>query len=222
MQECLPPLSILWPDEHRLQADPVARKESLSSAGRPFEGIDIEIETENGLVASRDNPGEIVILSPTVTAGYWKNPSLTAEHLREGRWYSRDIGYFDQAGRIHILDRKQDLMVRHRRTIYPRRIEEEASCHPMVKEVCVVQLDAEEPVTAAVSLRARFRGSVDERWFRDDLLQFLRERLEDDGHVPEQVVVFDELPRNPAGKVLKREVRQGVAERSASGELAHG
>jgi fatty-acyl-CoA synthase len=206
MSECLPPVAILWPSDHGERERP-ATPDVLSSAGKPVEGVKVRIETPDGRKADAQNPGEIVILSPTVTLGYWQAPELTASALRGGWWHSGDIGYFDAEGRLHVLDRVQDILQRNGETIYPREIEEVASAHPKVKEVCVVQPSGSDRIIAAVSLRRAFRENGDS--VAVEVKDYLRETLPPE-KVPDDVVIFPELPRSVQGKVLKREVRDAV------------
>src|SRR5262249_52864614 len=109
MSECLPPVSILWPEEHGTRQHPADRA-TLSSAGRPYDGVRIRIEDDAGRVLPRGETGEIVISSPTVTDGYLNDPDRTAAVLRGGWWHSGDVGLLDERGRVHILDRQADLL----------------------------------------------------------------------------------------------------------------
>lgn len=209
MSECLPPVSILWPEEHGTRVQP-AEPFILRSAGRPFEGVRVRVEAESGAVLAEGRIGEIAIDSPTVTRGYWQDPERTAHALRGGWWHSGDLGFIDDGGRIHVLDRQQDLMTRGGHTVSPRCVEEAASEHPGVKEICVVQAPGSERITAAVSLRRSARHGTEIGRFREELLEFLACRI-DAQDMPDDVRVFEELPRSIQGKVLKREVRDALA-----------
>jgi acyl-CoA synthetase (AMP-forming)/AMP-acid ligase II len=211
MSECLPPVSVLWPSEHGVREQPAPR-DVLASAGRPVDGVQVRIATPNGSASTAHNPGEIVILSPNVTRGYWGAPDLTAAALRDGWWHSGDIGYFDEEGRLHILDRKQDVLERNGHTLYPREIEEVASGHPKVKEVCVVQSSEDGTIVAAASLRRPYRDSAAAASVAAEIKEFLRNALAPE-KLPDEVVIFPELPRSIQGKVLKREVRNAVGGR---------
>lgn len=209
MSECLPPVAVLWPEEHGTRDEP-ADLSVLRSAGRPFPGVQVRIESETGAVLAPGQTGEIAIVSPTVTRGYWNDPERTAEALRGGWWHSGDLGYLDVAGRVHILDRKQDVLRRGGRAIYPRLIEEAGSEHPAVKEICVVQPPESERIVAAVSPRRRARSQPDLERLPDALMNFLRRRVSP-ADLPDEIRVFEELPRSAQGKILKREVRDALA-----------
>jgi fatty-acyl-CoA synthase len=210
MSECLPPVSVLWPEEHGTRQKP-ADPSILRSAGRPFEGVRVRIEAEGGAVLPEGQVGEIAIDSPTVTPGYWNDPERTAHALRGGWWHSGDLGFLDSGGRVHVLDRQQDLITRGDHTVSPRSVEEAASEDPRVKEICVVRAAGSERITAAVSLRRRARAGPGIERFPEELLKFLARRI-DPADVPDEVRVFEELPRSLQGKVLKREVRDALAD----------
>ena len=204
MSECFPPVTALTAQEHGTRERPAPRS-VLSSAGRPVNGVEVRIDVE-----TPDGVGEVLIKSPTVTAGYWHDPKRTAEALRDGWWHSGDVGYMDADGRLHILDRRADLLQRRGRTIYPRPIEEALSDHPAVKEAHAVQLPGSEAVIVAVSLRAASRGGRN-GIFERELLDFASARL-DAADRPDAIEIFPaDLPRSVQGKVLKREVRDVLA-----------
>ena len=207
MAECFPPVTVLWPEDHGPREQP-ADAETLSSAGVPYSGVRVRIDSEDP-----SRPGEILIASPTITAGYWNDPERTAAS-REGEFFrSGDVGFFDTGGRLHVVDRKADLIERHGRTLFPRRVEEVLAQHPAVKEACVVVAEpASERVVAAVSLRPSYRSDADA--VRRSLAGFLESRLPRE-ELPDEIRVFDELPRSVQGKVLKREVRQALASLAA-------
>ncbi len=198
MAECLPPLSILWPEEHGSREDPAAA-ETLRSSGHPYSGVGIRIEA-----------GEILISSPTVMAGYWKDPERTAAQIAGGWYRSGDLGAFDANGRLLVLDRREDVIRRGNVDVYPRSIQEAASEHPMVKEACAVGSPDSEKIIAAVSLRARYRRDAETA--RRALPRWLESRLPREA-VPDEIRVFDELPRSLQGKVLKRRVRDVLSAR---------
>jgi fatty-acyl-CoA synthase len=201
MAECFPPVTVLWPEDHGTPERP-ADPEILTSAGRPYPGVRVRIDS-----ADPTQPGPILIASPTITAGYWNDPDRTAAS-REGEFFrSGDVGFIDDAGLLHVVDRQADLIERHGRTLFPRRIEEVLAQHPAVKESCVVAEPASDRVVAAVSLRPSFRSEADS--VRRSLAGFLEARLARED-LPDEVRVFDELPRSVQGKVLKREVRDAL------------
>jgi fatty-acyl-CoA synthase len=201
MAECLPPVTVLWPEDHGTPEQP-ADPEILSSAGRPYPGVRVRIDS-----ADPTRPGEILMASPTITAGYWNDPDRTAA-AREGEFFrSGDVGFIDDAGRLHVVDRQTDLIERHGRTLFPRQIEEVLAQHAAVKESSVVAEPASDRVVAAVSLRPSFRSEADS--VRRSLAGFLEARLPRED-LPDEIRVFDELPRGAQGKVSKQGVRDAL------------
>ena len=239
MSECPPPVTVLSIEDHGTRERP-ASPDVLSSAGFPAEGVRVMIEAEDGRALAALEIGEVLVSSPAITAGYFGDPGRTAQARRvagasadvarydvdgrlhvsvappgdpsHGWWRSGDMGFLDGAGRLHVLERKQDILRRNGRLLYPRVIEEAVAEHPSVKEVCAVQLPGAETIVAAVSLRARLRGVTRPDAFARELLAFLSSRLLPHER-PDEVRVFPELPRSVQGKVLKREVRNALASR---------
>lgn len=205
MSECFPPVTILWPDDHGTASAP-ADSEALASAGRPYPGVGVRIDDRG---RGSDGTGEILVSSSTLTSGYWNDADRTAAAIHEGWFRSGDVGRFDAEGRLHVLHRKEDVLKRGDREIGPRRIEELASDHAIVKEACAVSGD-DERILLAVSLRPAYRK--DPETSRQSLKEWLESRLPRD-EVPDDVRIFDELPRSAAGKVLKRAVREALFSR---------
>ncbi len=241
MSECPPPVTVLGTEDHGTRERP-AGPEVLSSAGTPAESVRIMIEAEDGRALGAFEIGEVLVSSPAITAGYFGDPERTARARRavrasadvasygaDGRlhvsagppcdppygwWRSGDMGFLDDAGRLHVLERKQDILRRAGHCLHPRVIEEAVAEDPRVKEVCAVHLPGTETIVAAVSLKARFRNEVRPDAFARELLLYLSSRLPP-AERPDEVRVFPELPRSIQGKVLKREVRNALAGRGA-------
>ena len=137
-------------------------------------------------------------------SGYWKLPDATAEALRGGWMHTGDAGRLDAAGYLYLQDRVKDMIVSGGENIYPREIEDALYQHPAVAEAAVIGVPDEawgEAVKAIVVLRPGAAASAAE------LVEFCRGRLA--GYKrPRSVDFVDALPRNPSGKVLKRELRE--------------
>ena len=213
MSELLPPVAVLFPEEHGADGHPAGR-EILSSVGRPVAGVTVRIAAEDGTPVPVGEAGEILISSPTVTAGYWRDPERTANSFHQGFWRSSDAGYLDLEGRLHVIDRKADVLSRRGRAIYPRYVEEACHDHPMVKEAAAVQKTGSEHITVAVSPRRKFRAGLDTERFQQQVMEFVTARLSQED-LPDQIVVFPEIPRSLQGKVLKREVRDALTARES-------
>ncbi|MCH8994595.1 MAG: o-succinylbenzoate--CoA ligase [Chloroflexi bacterium] len=175
----------------------------LGSAGRPLFPTEIRIEDEQDQALPAGEAGEIVVRGPTVTAGYLNDAEATARALRDGWLHTGDIGYLDEEGLLYVLDRRDDLIVSGGENVYPAEVEEVLRSHPAVLDAAVVGLPDERwgrRVAAAVALRP---GSKPDE---EELLAFCRKHLAS-YKAPTQLHIVEQLPRNAAGKLLRRAVR---------------
>ena len=138
--------------------------------------------------------------------GYWNQPEATAKAIRNGWLLTGDIGHGDVEGFFYITDRKKDMLIVNGINVYPREIEEVLYHISGVKEAAVVGVTdprrGEHPVAFVV---AKDGVTLDEK----SILTTLRQKLAD-YKVPKKITFLEALPRNPTGKVLKRELRQQV------------
>jgi fatty-acyl-CoA synthase len=145
--------------------------------------------------------GEIVYRAPTLMAGYWHNPKATAEAFAGGWFHSGDLVRQDEEGYVWVVDRKKDMIISGGENIYCAEVENALAGHPAIVEVAVIgRPDAkwgEVPVAVAAVHTDLDLGDLD---------QFLTERLARYKH-PKALEIVEALPRNPAGKVLKTELR---------------
>jgi fatty-acyl-CoA synthase len=149
--------------------------------------------------------GEIVYRAPTLMAGYWNNPKATAEAFAGGWFHSGDLVRQDEEGYVWVVDRKKDMIISGGENIYCAEVENVLAGHPAIAEVAVIGRPDEkwgEIPVAIVALDAAAKGDPS----LDELADFLNERLARYKH-PKVLEVVDALPRNPAGKVLKTELR---------------
>jgi long-chain acyl-CoA synthetase len=175
------------------------------SIGLPMFGVDLRIVDEKGndLPPGEDNVGEILLRGHNVMKGYYKNPEATAAAMVDGWLRTGDLAYRDEDGFVYIVDRKKDLIIRGGFNVYPREIEEVMHEHSAIAEVSVVGAPDErlgEEVTAFVSLVPGAEATP------QDLIDFTKERVAAYKY-PRRVIVLDELPKGPTGKVLKSELR---------------
>ncbi|MYS81513.1 long-chain-fatty-acid--CoA ligase [Embleya scabrispora] len=189
---CLPPA------DHR-PGSPLLR-----SAGRVCPGNELRILDDAGRELPTGEIGQICIRTPSRMLGYWNRPDATARTLRDGWLYMGDNGYLDEDGYLYVCDRIDDTIIVAGQNIYPAEIEKELAEHPAVAESAVVGLgDARwgEAVHACVAFRPDRRATPRE------LMLFLRGRIAD-YKIPSAYHVLPALPRNPAGKILRRVVRE--------------
>jgi fatty-acyl-CoA synthase len=146
--------------------------------------------------------GEIVYRAPTLMGGYWNNPEATAEAFAGGWFHSGDLVRMDEDGYVWVVDRKKDMIISGGENIYCAEVENVLAAHPSIVEVAVIGRPHEKwgevPVAVAAVTQTDLRI--------EDLGDFLSERLARYKH-PKGLEIVDALPRNPAGKVLKTELR---------------
>lgn len=175
----------------------------LGSVGRPCLYVELEIWDEHGHSLAAGEPGEIVLRGPKVFAGYWRDPEATATAFAGGWFHTGDVGVRDHDGYLFIVDRLKDMIVSGGENIAGSEVERVLYEHAAVLEAAVVGRPdprwGEVPV-AFVALRDGLHSSSDEliAHCRANLAKF---------KVPASVTFVDALPRNPSGKVLKRELR---------------
>lgn len=174
------------------------------SVGCPPPFSEVRIVDEAGHDLPPGQPGEIVGRGPFVMQGYWGKPQLTAETVRDGWIHSGDIGYLDDEGYLHLVDRKKDMIDSGGVKVYPRDIEDIASRHPAIAEVAAFGIPHEtwgETPLAAVVLKVGADATASE------LRDWINERVAARYQRVQEVVILPAFPRNAAGKTLKREMR---------------
>jgi fatty-acyl-CoA synthase len=182
--------------------------EKVGSAGRPPLYSDVSVLDADGAPCPPGERGEICTRGPNVMAGYWNRPDATADAIdRDGWFHSGDLGYLDDEGFLFVVDRVKDMVITGGENVYPAEVESVLYEHPDVVEVAVIGLPDErwgEAVTAVVALKPDASLTLDElRTFGGDKLAKYK--------LPSRLETVDALPRNPAGKVLKFELRQRFA-----------
>lgn len=185
------------------EAAAVGDEDRLVSVGVARTGIEVRIVGEDGGALPACEVGEVLVRGDTVMRGYWNRPEASAETLKSGWLHTGDLGRLDSRGYLTLLDRKKDLIISGGSNIYAREIEELLLGHPDVAEVAVIGLpDPEwgESVAAVVvpAGGAGDRASLD-RFCLERIARFKR---------PKRYEFVAELPKNAAGKVLKRELRE--------------
>jgi len=182
------------------------------TVGRPVFGVELRIVDEQHRVLPPDTPGQVCIRGANVMAGYLDDPAASAAAVRDGWLYSGDVGVLDRAGRLTIVDRIKDMIIRGGFNVYPAEVEAVLVEHPAIRDAVVVGVPDErygEEVLAAVVLHP------DAALEPAELLGFCRGRLSR-VKLPRLLTRLLELPVGASGKVLRREVRRAAL----AGELA--
>ncbi|MGB3229351.1 MAG: fatty-acid--CoA ligase FadD5 [Mycobacterium sp.] len=181
----------------------------LGSVGKVIPTVSARIVDEDMNDVPGGQVGEIVYRAPTLMAGYWNNPEATAEAFAGGWFHSGDLVRQDDEGYIWVVDRKKDMIISGGENIYCAEVENVLAAHPDIVEVAVIGRAhprwGEVPV-AVVVLRSSLGATNRDTTGPADLDEFLSGRLARYKH-PKAIEVVDALPRNPAGKVLKTELR---------------
>ncbi|MBV8967336.1 MAG: AMP-binding protein, partial [Mycobacteriaceae bacterium] len=146
--------------------------------------------------------GEIVYRAPTLMAGYWNNPGATAAAFAGGWFHSGDLVRQDDEGYIWVVDRKKDMIISGGENIYCAEVENVLAAHPAIVEVAVIGRPHDKWGEVPIAVAAVAESGLT----RADLDEFLSGRLARYKH-PKGLEIVDALPRNPAGKVLKTELR---------------
>jgi long-chain acyl-CoA synthetase len=173
------------------------------SVGTPIESVEMKIVDPEDREVADGELGEIVIKGPNVMKGYFANPAATAEAIRDGWFHSGDIGYRDPDGYFFIVDRVKDMINVSGFKVFPREVEEVLFRHAAVKEAAVVGIPDPvrgEAVKAYVVLNEGALATAEE-------LQALCRAAVADYKVPGRIEFLPGLPKNPTGKILKKDLR---------------
>ena len=172
------------------------------SVGKVIPTVAARVVDENMNDVPVGEVGEIVYRAPTLMSGYWNNPEATAEAFAGGWFHSGDLVRMDEDGYVWVVDRKKDMIISGGENIYCAEVENVLAGHPGIAEVAVIGRAHEKWGEVPIAVAA----VTDESLRLDDLAEFLAERLARYKH-PKALEIVDALPRNPAGKVLKTELR---------------
>jgi acyl-CoA synthetase (AMP-forming)/AMP-acid ligase II len=158
----------------------------------------------DGEAVAPGDPGEIVVRGPNVFAGYWNHPEYTEQAFIDGWFRTGDVGVADDDGDLYLVDRRRDLIIVSGFNVYPREVEDVLRRHPNVGD-CAVVGDHDE--RTGESVRAIVVADPPgETVDPEDLIAFCARSLAP-YKVPATVQVVDQIPRNAAGKVLRRALR---------------
>ena len=173
------------------------------SIGTPILNVEIKISDTEGRALPAGEIGEIAIKGPNVMQGYFRQPKETAEVMRDGWFLTGDIGKMDDDGYVYLVDRAKDMINVAGFKVWPREVEDILLQHPSLSEVAVVGIEDSESGEAVKAFAVLRQGlTMEER----ELINYARSRMAV-YKAPRFVEFIDALPKNPAGKTLKRELR---------------
>jgi long-chain acyl-CoA synthetase len=185
--------------------DPVGNPRLLRSCGKPYPWVELRVVDPAGDDVPAGTVGELWTRSHQNTIGYWNNPAATAEAITPDGWFrTGDAGYLDADGYVYLHDRVKDMIVTGGENVYPAEVENVLMKHPGVADVAVIGVPDER---WGETVKAIVVPASAEPVSEADLIAFAR------GHLaayklPKSVDYAEVLPRNPSGKLLKRELRE--------------
>jgi len=180
------------------------------STGKAFFHTDVRVVDERGRDVAPGAVGEVLVRGPHLMKGYWNRPEATADAIRDGWLYTGDLATVDADGFVYIADRKKDMIISGGENVYPAEIENVILSHPGVREVAVIGRPSVKWGESALAIVVRKDPALSERAVLEHCSgKLARYKL------PRAVRFADELPRNPAGKVLKRLLRERFPEPAA-------
>jgi long-chain acyl-CoA synthetase len=189
------------PSTHSNSAGPV---DKLGSVGPPILDVEARLVDAEGRDVARGEPGELIVRSPGMMLGYWRNPEATAQTIRDGWLYTGDVAVVDEHGYYTIVDRLKDMIAAGGFKIWPLEVETALLDHPAVAEVAIVGIpdaDAGERPMAFIVRVPRAAVTAEE------IVAFAA-RVLAKYKVPVRVEFVEELPRLSTGKVKRRELRE--------------
>lgn len=190
-------------------------RSEVHTASKPFSVGKVHLFEELRVVDEKGNPvptgeiGEIIVRGPHIMEGYYKDAVRTAESLRDGWFFTQDLGRFDEEGFLYVIERKHNMIISGGENIYPKEVEDVLFHHPAVADVAVFGLPDRlwgQKVCAAIVPKTGAQLT------RDEVIEFCRQRVA--GYKkPKSVFFVESLPRNAVGKVVRTELKERFQDR---------
>ena len=186
-----------------LTFNPLGGTAKPGSIGIPMPSTDIQIVDENGKEVNVGESGELIAKGPQIMLGYWNNAKESSATIKDGWLYTGDIAQMDEDGYFQIVDRKKDVILVSGFNVYPNEIEEQIAKLPEVKEVGVIGLPDENTGERVCAYIVSTTGTLTQAQVIAHCEKTLaRYKL------PKSVIIVNELPKSPIGKILRRELRR--------------
>ncbi|HYD44546.1 MAG TPA: long-chain-fatty-acid--CoA ligase [Phenylobacterium sp.] len=185
-------------------ADHAPGRGKLRSCGVPAPGREVRVVDGEGRTLPPGEVGEIVVRAACIMRGYWKRPEATAEAIRDGWFHTGDAGYFDGEGYLYIHDRVKEMIVSGGENTYPAEVENALAAHPDILDAAVIGVPDEKWGEAVKAIVVARPGAGLEA---AGIIAFARRRIA--GYkLPKSVDFVETIPRNPSGKILRRDLRK--------------
>ena len=190
-------IPFLYPEDHEIS------RGKLRSCGKAAKGVGLRVVDSDDNDVPVGEVGEVIIKSELNMKGYWNRPEATAEAIKDGWFYSGDVGYFDDEGFLYIHDRVKDMIVSGGENIYPAEVENALLSHPQIADAAVIGIPDDKWGEATKAFIVQTEGEpLDEA----EVISYVRTQIA--GYkCPKTVEHINELPRNPSGKILRKDLR---------------
>jgi len=176
----------------------------LRSCGQKYTGVDIKIVDDNGNEVPTGEVGEITIKSTIIMKGYWHRDEANSESIVDSWFHTGDAGYFDDEDFLYIYDRVKDMIISGGENIYPAEVENALMSHPDIIDAAAVGVPDDkwgETVKGFVILKEGVELT------EQDIIASTKEKIAS-YKCPTSINFIQEMPRNPSGKILRRELRE--------------
>jgi acyl-CoA synthetase (AMP-forming)/AMP-acid ligase II len=204
-------ITSLGPEDHFITGTPEQREKKLkrlASIGKPMADVQMKVVNDDGNTLGVGEVGEILAKGPRAMSGYWKDEEKTKKTIDKDGWvHTGDIGYVDEDGYYFLSGRSSDIIIRAGENISPEELENAIREFPKVEDVAVIGVPDEtwgEEPRAVVILK---KGIPKSKAVEDEIMEHCRQNLASFKR-PRTVVFVDDLPRNPLGKLIKKEIRE--------------
>jgi long-chain acyl-CoA synthetase len=198
-----PEITVLSKANLRYSLESNETESVVASCGQPCIDVHARIVDEAGCDVEVGEIGEIIVKSKRIMTEFWRKPEETKKTIQDGWLFTGDLGYYDEHGYIYIADRKKDMIVTGGENVYPIEVENVLYRYPAIKEVAVIGIPDPywvERVHALVVLKENVQATS------EDIITFCRENISS-YKAPKSIEFVKNLPKNPQGKILKKEIR---------------
>ena len=201
-------ITALGPEDHVFtgtEEEKEKKLKRLSSIGKPMADVEMKVVDDDGNTLSTGEVGEILARGPRVMSGYWKDEEKTAKTIDKDGWvHTGDVGYVDEDGYYFLSGRSSDMIIRAGENISPEELENVIREHPKVEDVAVIGIPdetwGEEPRAVVIPKKGT-------KPTEEEIMEYCRENLASFKR-PRSVIFVDDLPRNPMGKLVKKDIRE--------------